>query len=156
MSQNPNSWNQIIVCHPIHSTVVTNLLPNTAYGMRIRTNCSNCITALNNTDRRSNFSFIANFNTPATRLAETDANEALSVYPNPNKGQFTINMRVGETQKALIELMDVNGKSVWNMTVSLQGGTNEIPLTDHHIASGIYLLRVRTDDTLKTLKLMVE
>ena len=156
MSQNPNNWNQIIVCHPINSTVVTNLLPNTAYGMRVRTNCSNCITALNNTDRRSNFSFIANFNTPATRLAKVADNESLSVYPNPNKGQFSIKMLADEVQNASIELIDVNGKKVWNMSLSLQTGDNEIPITDQNISAGVYLLRVKIGETHKTLKIMVE
>jgi hypothetical protein len=124
--------------------------------MRIRTNCSNCITALNNTDRRSNFSFIANFNTPATRLTEVVDNEALSVYPNPNKGQFSLKMNAHEAQNATIELMDVNGKTVWNITVNLESGSNEIPITDKNITEGIYLLRVTIGETYKTLKIMVE
>jgi hypothetical protein len=153
ISQNPNSWTQIIVCHPINSTVVTNLLPNTAYGMRVRTNCSNCITALNNTDRRSNFSSIANFNTPATRLAEVADNEALSVYPNPSKG--ILYLQSNTKDHGTVILYDLLGKEVFRKEM-LWKENDPAELNLSGLSAGLYHVRIQTDAYSKTLKVVIE
>jgi hypothetical protein len=158
ISQNPNTWTQVIVCDPQTSFVITNLSPNTAYGVRVRTNCSNCITALNTQDRRSEWSIIQNFNTPGTRegLASASLMNSLTVYPNPTKGSFTIGLTVEDMTEARIEIADVTGRMIYQTTERLSSGENSVPVELKNVSSGIYSLRISQGGQTQLLKLVIE
>jgi hypothetical protein len=69
---------------------------------------------------------------PCTGLEEQQINSQLSIYPNPNNGEFTL---VTETEM-LLEITDQLGRLV--KTIEVKKGQNEINLTG--ITQGIYLL----------------
>jgi hypothetical protein len=148
---NPNTWTQVVVCHPTTTFLMTNLQPNTSYRVRIRTNCSNCITALNNNDLRSVWSNQFGFNTPGNRWDVVGANDlGISVYPNPTKGEFTVDL--SESVNGTAVLYDALGREVLREIVSGSAVVFHI----EHLSSGIYTLKLTVGNAVKTLKVVRE
>jgi hypothetical protein len=148
---NPNTWTQVVVCHPTTTFLMTNLQPNTSYRVRIRTNCSNCITALNNNDLRSVWSNEFGFNTPGNRM---ELNEAvglgISVYPNPTKGEFVVDLSESVSGNAV--LYDALGREVLRENVN----GNSLVFHIDHLSSGIYTLKLTVGNDVKTVKVVRE
>jgi hypothetical protein len=150
--QNPNNWPQFIVCDPTQSFLMTGLTPNTNYGVRVRTNCSNCITALNSSDKRSVYSSQFLFSTPNTRgtAASEGTDVSLSVYPNPTKDAFTVSLSAEVRGRAV--LYDALGREVARETVS----GSELNFNVSGLASGVYTLKLTTGDSTKAVKVVKE
>ena len=73
------------------------------------------------------------FNTTTNIANNYLANALVSVYPNPNKGNFVV--ETGSTEKQTMQLFDVNGKLVLNQTIN--GKTN---IDVSNLAEGVYNL----------------
>jgi hypothetical protein len=75
----------------------------------------------------------------------------LSVYPNPNDGQFMINLTLSddENQAATIQLMSMIGQIVYSEKTSFPDGTlkKEIVI-DQSEGEGMYLVRVIVNDQI--------
>ena len=155
-TDNPNSWAQIMVCHPDTQLWVVNLRPNSAYGVRIRSNCSNCTTAIDNRDIRSAWSSSVFFATTASRFAEVNVNELnisnISIYPNPNNGSFAVQWQKDDPVRD-IELLDLTGRLMAYQRIGLEG--EAVSLEWNHLAEGIYILQLRTDSTLFRQRLII-
>lgn len=157
LSQNPNSWTQEVVCNPQNSFLMFNLQRNTNYGVRIRTNCSNCTTALNNNDRRSVWTISINFATPSARdYDEINTTSDVVVYPNPNKGNFNVNFSSNVSEDVTIQIIDVTGKEVLSRVTVSEIGENSIPVELNGYSSGVYMLNVVVGSERKTIKMIVE
>lgn len=81
-----------------------------------------------------------------------DENSAAGVwvYPNPNEGQFSLNMD-GAVPKA-ITIHDLNGKLV--TSVELQQEPSQS--FDLNLAPGMYLMRIQTGSVTKEIKLLIK
>jgi len=150
-NMNPNTWSQFVVCKPETSFKLINLAPNTNYSIRIRTNCTNCTTALKNTDKRSNWSEIINFKTTSFRMGEgntesqTQLNEIL-FYPNPNDGSFTIQSdRIFPCQ---IEIFDILNRKIFNDIIE----SNYQSFNFRDLPSGAYTIILKNISEQKILK----
>lgn len=73
----------------------------------------------------------------------------VKVYPNPNKGQFQLNL--SDNQKASIEVFDLSGKMILSTNVS---GNETIDLGN--AAKGVYLVKVNSENTVSNKKIVVE
>jgi len=156
-SQNPSTWTQVVVCDPTNSFTMTNLNPNTQYGVRVRTNCSNCTTALNNLDKRSIFSSVYNWQTLSSRDGEElSNNDAAVVYPNPNKGTFSILFQSVAGENIHVRMLDVTGRVVLDRVHTSVLGENELPVEMVGYSSGVYLLQFERNGVISTTKVIVE
>jgi hypothetical protein len=79
--------------------------------------------------------------------------QLLQIYPNPNKGQFTLNYNGTETLKKL-ELYSVTGKLV--KVVPLEDFSNQKEITVPELKNGLYLLKIKTENTAATKKILIE
>jgi hypothetical protein len=85
----------------------------------------------------------------------------LSVFPNPTNGNFTIKgsfqaMSVATSNKCDIEVFDLLGQKVFSDAAPIiDGGINKDIGLDNHIANGIYLIRVSTDNGSEMLRVSV-
>lgn len=151
--QNSNNWTQWAICNPDTFVVLNNLQPNAEYRVRVRTNCSNCITALNITDRRSDWSPRVDFRTPANRWEAEPMNSpmAIKLYPNPAREQVTLEYQAGEMIR--LEVYDLKGVLVYS--TDLTGKTHALEVSKWN--KGIYLCKF-TDyqGSIQTQKLVVE
>jgi len=137
---NPASWPQAVVCNPTTQFTISGLVSGIEYSARVRTNCSNCTTASQSADVRSDFSAIQRFRTLTFRdmsLTTSDASGTLTVYPNPNRGTFTVSLPSGEGSFNL-QLTDITGREVWS---GLELSGSELSVALEGYASGVYVLQ---------------
>lgn len=74
----------------------------------------------------------------------------ISLYPNPNNGKFSIDLPSKMSNVAL-SIYDLSGKKIYDIA-NYSSGTTML-LND--LAKGLYLAKVSTDQTSKTLKFIV-
>lgn len=88
---------------------------------------------------------------------EVDENTLLnfSLYPNPNKGNFTISYNSISTNKINVSVFDIRGRAVFTNDYQNNGFFNEnIQLSN--LQSGIYLVKVQDGDKQITKKIVIE
>lgn len=69
----------------------------------------------------------------------------LQVYPNPSDGNFVVSIDATRDQKATIELISFDGKLIFSRELSLQAGKNSHRMNGLGIASGVYMLKLKTE-----------
>lgn len=83
-------------------------------------------------------------------VGEENETATVSVYPNPASDKLFVQLT--QTQNALVELVNMEGRSILYRTVMSQ--SNEIDLSG--IAPGVYTLRIHTDNTTEVVKVVVQ
>jgi hypothetical protein len=79
------------------------------------------------------------------------------VYPNPSKGQFTVQLAGDNASKANIVVANLLGQIVAQKEVKLTDGKQTMAFNISNQAEGIYLLKVVTADGVNsTLKIVLE
>ena len=79
--------------------------------------------------------------------------EAIEVYPNPTKNELSVKFPSG-ISNSVIELLDLNGQEVEYSLLSLNSETAQIGI--EHLASGVYLLKIASNQGLRTIKIIKE
>ncbi|MFC2130499.1 T9SS type A sorting domain-containing protein [Bacteroidota bacterium] len=77
---------------------------------------------------------------------ELDINNYLSVFPNPAHGKGTITINADEVSPAEIVVYNILGVEVRRFEFMLNEGGNVIPINLTNLPSGMYYLKVRTND----------
>lgn len=88
-------------------------------------------------------------------IDEPELVESFAIMPNPNTGQFVVQIELAEAKDARVELVDVLGRSLreWNFAAEQQ---ITIPVDISNQAGGMYLLILRTNDgNMQTRKVTV-
>ncbi len=92
-----------------------------------------------------------------TLSAITDALQGdLALYPNPNAGEFVVQLDAAAEAMADLRLYDVTGKMVYSSTASLVPGINKIDVKTAGLVKGIYLVRVLAGDAAWMERVVVE
>jgi len=78
-----------------------------------------------------------------------------NIYPNPTKGIMKIRFMSPDQRRVTVNLYDVTGRVVKNIfDGEAKNGLNEIPYSSKNLASGVYFVRLITDDKVKTEKVI--
>lgn len=80
-----------------------------------------------------------------------------NVYPNPNKGEFTIQYELLKRSDVRIDIFNMSGslmKSIANVTGQYEGQYH-IPVNLNDLANGIYIVSFIQGDTRKTERLVI-
>jgi PKD repeat protein len=101
------------------------------------TNAAGCATSI--TKRASATTNINSFNN----------NNAISIYPNPNNGKFTVNNPEANTIN--IEVFNVLGEKVYS---KISNEANTVVELNNH-AKGVYLVKVTSNGSTTTTKITV-
>ena len=64
------------------------------------------------------------------------------VFPNPNKGDFTLEMSSAFDGIMLVKLIDLNGNAVYAGRKYIQSGRNSINFEINNLPKGLYLLQL--------------
>lgn len=86
---------------------------------------------------------------PAATLSEP------SVYPNPNKGAFTVDFDAGMSGGGVAFIHDVRGHAVAAQPIVIYKGKNTVSV-DLGLATGLYLVRIVANDLNLSARVMVE
>lgn len=83
--------------------------------------------------------------------------DALTMYPNPNNGTFSLSGAAqADDNKATIEVMDITGKVLYKDNVAIVNSTIHKDVELGKIPAGIYMVRVSAGNEKKTLRLQVQ
>ncbi len=95
---------------------------------------------------------------PSSQIISADNSEAISIYPNPNGGQFALDIsRMSNDEvQVKIEVMNVLGQTVLtNISEIKDGHGNEIVTLPETTAAGTYFVRVTSGSNIYTAKVNV-
>ncbi len=87
--------------------------------------------------------------------AVADLIELWEVFPNPASDQVMVKTKVPGTADRVVTILDYSGKVVFNQVMGQ--GTNQlsIDLKQYRLASGVYLVSIRFEDTVQTKQLVI-
>jgi hypothetical protein len=80
----------------------------------------------------------------------------LSIYPNPSKGQMNINFAYSNNSLMLVEVLDCNGKVVYNKIQRKATGISNYNLDLSNLSNGIYFLKLTFDKDIEYRKFVLE
>ncbi|MBA3683168.1 MAG: T9SS type A sorting domain-containing protein, partial [Bacteroidetes bacterium] len=72
------------------------------------------------------------------------------VYPNPNSGEFTIELNNGSVKN--IDIMDLTGRIV----LSSSSNNDKVDFNIKNLANGVYYVRIQSDNTVNVIKIIKE
>lgn len=78
----------------------------------------------------------------------------ISIFPNPNSGEFTVKLNSNSGNNIKITVYDIRGRKVFNNTYNNSSNFNEV-INLNNVQSGIYLLNVSDGIRSTTKKIIV-
>lgn len=86
---------------------------------------------------------------------ETDKRSAISLFPNPSNGSFTVEFKAIQAQKANLTVVDLTGKVILTQSLSdLNNGSKQnIELSG--VSSGVYIVQVQTEKGVYQQKITI-
>jgi hypothetical protein len=159
----PLAWTQLNICHPTTTYRLTGLIPSITYGYRLRTNCSNCTTALQILDRRSDWSAVQQFTTlrlkeESGQTKDFDFNDRQDwmVYPNPLTGQHVSLIAPSDFEGVIdLQLYQSNGAIMMEHRLDWTRGILQETIEVPSNLSGIYRLVCISGDKRWSIPLMI-
>lgn len=89
---------------------------------------------------------------PSVGLTEEYKQMQISVYPNPNKGIFTLEIK-GVDQKAALRIFNVSGQLITEEMIQTRNYIKSYDLTN--LDAGVYYIQIHNQDMVKTRKLII-
>jgi rhamnogalacturonan endolyase len=80
----------------------------------------------------------------------------VNVYPNRTSGQFNVQLNHYKASKATVMIIGINGLVVTQKEIGLLGGVQTIKFNMSNEAQGLYLIKVISDDGIRTEKLVIQ
>ncbi len=88
-------------------------------------------------------------------LEDSELENSLTIYPNPNGGEFTVSFNFAEAKDVTIRLTDLSGREISTLQQdAVSSFTRE--LGDESLANGIYFVTITTIDGTVTRKIAVQ
>jgi len=87
-------------------------------------------------------------------IEEADFDGSVSVYPNPNNGEFMVDITLNASRRMTVEMHDMVGKIIW--TDATMGTTDQLrkQYDINDLPNGIYFLRVTADTQMNVVKII--
>jgi len=96
------------------------------------------------------------FTIDVNALNEIDGIEEWSVFPNPNAGDFTLNLNGNAALDLNLTVFDVFGKAIYFDKIRKQSGVFSKKITLHDVSSGLYFLKIENDEGVIFEKMILE
>jgi len=92
---------------------------------------------------------------PPAGVNDMDNVRSVSIFPNPSNDQVNIQFDLKNSETVTIEITDLKGSRMLVKTIEhAPAGTTSIAMDTNHLASGIYSVTIRTNQSLSTQKLI--
>ena len=83
-------------------------------------------------------------------IVSTDFQSSIKVYPNPSKGDFSIEINSLGNHYTL-KIMNPVGKLIYNESIELPIGKNLIPVAMDNSREGLYFIQIISNDGIITI-----
>ena len=84
-------------------------------------------------------------------LEEDELNNSISIYPNPNNGEFKINIDNASINLAEVQVFDIYGRLIFSNSISEK--QSSIDLTKY--SSGVYTVKISANNLSTTKKVII-
>ena len=81
-------------------------------------------------------------------VPEDDFQEDIRVVPNPNKGNFNIDVSLELDSNIHISLFDLQGRQVYHETKKLSSGRHSIHVKAEQLSTGLYFLNLKNNNKI--------
>jgi PKD repeat protein len=88
-------------------------------------------------------------------IHDSEIENTLAVYPNPNNGEFTVNFTMQQATDVTVEMTDVAGRVISTTTYNNVNQVNQ-QMYAGDLADGVYLVRVLTADESVTKRVIIQ
>ncbi|NRD19459.1 S8 family serine peptidase [Winogradskyella eckloniae] len=103
------------------------------------------------------FSLILTGNNLTLSTQESILNNSLVVFPNPNKGEFTISFDLNSSNDDVkIDIFDISGRLVFNNTYSNNSTHFMETINLDGVESGVYLAHIKNGNNITSQKIIIE
>lgn len=83
--------------------------------------------------------------------------ESISVFPNPNDGNFNISFELLKSENVKIELFSNLGKLIFEKSYGIKNsGINEIAIKSPFLTTGIYFIKLKIGEKYLSQKILIE
>ena len=89
-------------------------------------------------------------------IDENSLSQSIELFPNPNTGEFTINLNLDQQVAVSAVILDAQGRVVWNRAIENVNGSVSQSVNLGSDASGVYFLRITADNETAVRKVIVE
>jgi len=94
---------------------------------------------------------------PVSRDTKLNNNYTVWISPNPNQGNFIMNLNTNEVGNLKIEIFEITGRLIYTNNILLDDPkVREIPIKLKEIDSGIYSLKVSLGNQTQLVRLIIE
>jgi hypothetical protein len=153
-SQDPATWTEVLVPVPTQTFLLTGLQPGLAYSVRLRSNCNRCSRSGMGL---SDWSGGESFSTLAAKQNLTAIAPQLQLYPNPNKGSFTLAIEARGEEELQLKVSDLAGRVFFERSLVMEAGLNHYSVNLPQVAPGVYFVELKsTEVSLGRIKIVVE
>ncbi|MEJ7684499.1 MAG: choice-of-anchor Q domain-containing protein [Segetibacter sp.] len=83
-------------------------------------------------------------------------NGTFGIYPNPNNGQFNVQLNTTKATKAEVLVLNAQGSIVERRQVQLTGKGQTLSFNLGNKATGLYIVKVISEDGVQTMKVAVQ
>ncbi|MBI3233947.1 MAG: T9SS type A sorting domain-containing protein, partial [Bacteroidetes bacterium] len=94
-----------------------------------------------------------NISATTTANKVVDENRYITVYPNPFKESFTVDMNMAAGTYTL-QLTDLAGRTVQSQTITLNDGNTQIIIPTENIAYGVYNLSLMSNNKIQSIRII--
>ena len=91
-----------------------------------------------------------------TGINEKDNSMSATIYPNPNNGNFNLELKSGNSRSVNISIINAIGNKVYEETGVIVNGTNVKNLNLGNLNKGIYFVTIQSGDNKIVQKLLVK
>jgi len=93
---------------------------------------------------------------PISMTCFGEPTDEIIAYPNPNSGTFTVAFESNlEDLDSEIELKDMYGRIINSRNIAVYKGTNQVMFNTIELKPGEYVITVKTDNSIKMVKVIV-
>jgi len=93
-------------------------------------------------------------NRTVTAIQQKISDISLSIYPNPSKGNFNLNVKSNSIELVQISVLDIEGKVIFAKSYKMQQGN--IPIQLEKLAKGTYLIQAKVSGEVVTKKMVIQ
>ncbi len=128
------------------AVTISTLVNATQYEFQIRSTCG---TGIN-----SAFTALQNFTT-APRLEDTEVENTFNIFPNPNTGNFTLQIPSLKVESQ-ISIYNITGQLIYHSNLATTENSSSIKITLENVADGLYEVVLNNEQQTLTQRLIIQ